>query len=151
MLMNVGELCKREVVSVQRETGLVEAAQRMRERHVGSLVVVAEQFGQCIPIGMLTDRDIVVAVVAKGVDANTLTVGDVMSSGALVVREQDSLMDALGAMREKGVRRMPVVTAAGTLAGILTLDDLLEFVAQEMSVFAHTMRSERARESRVRR
>ncbi len=73
-----------------------------------------------------------------------------MSSGALVVREQDSLVDALGTMREKGVRRMPVVTAAGTLAGILTLDDLLEFIAQEMSVFAHTMRSERAREARVR-
>jgi len=149
--MNVGELCNRQVVIATRQTGLVEAARRMREHHVGSLVVVAEQFSQRVPVGMITDRDIVVAVVAKEVDAKTLTVGDVMSAGALVVREQDGIPDALRMMREKGVRRVPVVNDTGGLAGIVTVDDILELVAEEMDGFVRTLRSERAREARVRR
>lgn len=149
--MNVGELCSREVVFVTRETGLVEAARLMREHHVGSLVVCSEQFSQRVPVGMLTDRDIVVGVVAKEVDAKTLTVGDVMSTGALVVRERDGVPDALRMMREKGVRRVPVVTDTGGLVGILAIDDILELVAEEMDGFVRTLRSERAREARVRR
>jgi len=149
--MNVGELCNREVVFAHRETSLIEAARLMREHHVGSLVVVAEQFSQRVPVGMLTDRDIVVAVVAKELDPKTLAVGDVMSAGALVVREQDGITDALRMMREKGVRRVPVVTPTGALAGIVTIDDVLELVAEEMDGFVRTLRSERARETRVRR
>jgi CBS domain-containing protein len=148
--MNVGDLCNREVVFAERETGLIEAARLMREHHVGSLVVVAERLSERIPVGMVTDRDIVVAAVAKDVDPKTLTVGDVMSAGALVVREQDGITDALRAMREKGVRRLPVVSASGALAGIVALDDILELVAEEMDGFVRTLRSERQRESRAR-
>jgi CBS domain-containing protein len=149
--MNVGELCNREVVFATREMGLVEAARLMRQEHVGSLVVVAEQFSQRVPVGMITDRDIVVAVVAKEVDPKTLTVGEVMSAGALVVRERDGVPDVLRTMREKGVRRLPVVNDTGGLAGIVTIDDILELVAEEMDGFVRTLRSERAREARVRR
>jgi len=149
--MNVGELCSREVVFASRDMGLVEAAELMREHHVGSLVVVDERQSERVPVGMLTDRDIVVAAVAKKVDPSTLRVGDVMSSGALVVREQDDIADALRVMREKGVRRMPVVNRGGALVGILAIDDVLELIAEEMDAFVHTLRSERVRETRVRR
>ena len=149
--MNVGELCNREVVTAFRETGLIEAARLMREHHVGSLVVVADRLGQRVPVGMITDRDIVVGAVAKEVDPKKLTVGDVMSAGALVVREEDGIMDALRTMREKGVRRLPVVTSSGALAGIVAIDDVLELVAEEMDGFVRTLRSERERETRVRR
>lgn len=148
--MNVGELCNREVVFAYRDMALVEAARLMREHHVGSLVVVAERASERIPVGMITDRDIVVAAVAKEVDPKTLTVGDVMSSGALVVREQDGITDALRVMREKGVRRLPVVSASGALAGIVAIDDVLELLAEEMDGFVRTLRSERQRESRAR-
>ena len=149
--MNAGELCSRDVVVAYRDTGLIEAARLMREHHVGSLVVVGERLSEKLPIGMLTDRDIVVAAVAKQVDPATLTVGDVMSAGALVVREQDGITDALRMMREKGVRRVPVVSAKGALVGILAVDDILELVAEEMDAFVQTLRSERAREARARR
>jgi CBS domain-containing protein len=149
--MNVGELCNREVVFASRDMGLVEAARLMREHHVGSLVVVDERQSERVPVGMITDRDIVVAAVAKNVDPSTLSVGDVMSAGALVVREQDDIADALRVMREKGVRRMPVVNRGGALVGILAIDDVLELVAEEMDAFVHTLRSERVRETRVRR
>jgi CBS domain-containing protein len=149
--VNAGEICNREVVIVKRDTGLVEAARLMREHHVGSLVVVLERDGKRVPVGILTDRDIVVAVVAKALDARTLTVGDAMSAGLYVVREQDGLAEVLRAMREHGVRRMPVVAADGTLAGILTVDDLMELVAEELGDFVRTVGHERLRETRLRR
>jgi len=148
--MNAGQLCSREVVIARRDTGLVEAARLMREHHVGSLVVVDERLPQRVPVGMITDRDIVIAAVAKEVDPSKLTVGEVMSAGALVVREQDGIVDALRVMREKGVRRLPVVTASGGLAGILAMDDILELIAEEMDGFVRTLKSERKRETRVR-
>ena len=149
--MNAGEICNREVVIVTRDTGLVEAARLMREHHVGSLVVVLERAGKRVPVGILTDRDIVVAVVAKALDARALTVGDAMSAGLYVVREQDGLAEVLRALREHGVRRMPVVTADGALAGILTIDDLVELAAEELGDFVRTVGHERLRERRLRR
>jgi CBS domain-containing protein len=149
--VNAGEICNREVVIVSRETSLVEAARLMREHHVGSLVVVLERDGKRIPVGILTDRDIVVAVVAKELDARKLSVADAMSAGVFAVREQDGLTEVLRAMREHGVRRLPVVAASGALAGIVTIDDLLELVAEELGDFVRTVGRERLRETRTRR
>jgi len=150
--MNVGEICNREVVVAYRDTRLVEAARLMREHHVGSLVIVIDRLSERVPVGVITDRDIVVAVVAKELDARALTVGDIINAGgALVVREQDGLPDALRLMREKGVRRVPVVTKSGALAGIVTIDDVLELVAEELRELVRTVGQERARETRVRR
>lgn len=148
--MNAGEICNREVVIVSRDTSLVEAARLMREHHVGSLVVVLERDGKRVPVGILTDRDIVVAVVAKELDARKLSVADAMSAGVFAVREQDGLTEVLRAMREHGVRRLPVVTAGGALAGIVTIDDLLELVAEELGDFVRTVGRERLRETRAR-
>lgn len=149
--MNAGELCNREVVFVYRNTPLIEAALLMREHHVGSLVVVVDRLSERVPVGILTDRDIVVAVVAKELDPRTLTVGDVMTGELLMIREQDGISDVLRLMREKGVRRVPVLTHSGALAGILTLDDLLELAAEELGDFARTISRERVRETRLRR
>ena len=148
--MNAGEICNREVVIAYRDTSLAEAARLMREHHVGSLIVVIERAKERVPVGILTDRDIVVAVVAKELDARTLKVGEVMSGGVFAVREQDGLAEVLRAMREHGVRRVPVVTPGGALAGILTIDDLLELVADELSDFVRTISRERVREKRLR-
>ena len=149
--MNAGELCNREVVFAYRDTRLVEAARLMREHHVGSLVVVVDRLSERVPVGILTDRDIVVAVVAKALDPRALTVGDVMAGELLTVRENDGIPDALRLMREKGVRRVPVLTHSGALAGILTIDDLLELMAEELGAFARTIDRERVRETRARR
>ncbi|HUN69651.1 MAG TPA: CBS domain-containing protein [Burkholderiales bacterium] len=149
--MNAGELCNREVVIAYRNTPLVEAARLMREHHVGSLVVVVDRLSERVPVGILTDRDIVVAVVAKEVDPRTLTAGDVITGELVAVREKDGIPDALRLMREKGVRRVPVLTHSGALAGILTIDDLLDLMAEELGAFARTIDRERVRETRARR
>jgi CBS domain-containing protein len=149
--MNAGELCNREVVFAYRNTPLVEAARLMREHHVGSLVVIVDRLSERVPVGILTDRDIVVSVVAKALDPRALTVGDVMAPELLTVREKDDIPDALRLMREKGVRRVPVLTHSGALAGILTIDDLLELMAEELGNFAGAIDRERVREARARR
>jgi CBS domain-containing protein len=149
--MNAGELCTREVVIARRDTPIAEAARLMRELHVGSLVVVGDRGAERVPVGILTDRDIVIAVVAKELDPRSLTAGEVMAAELLTVREQDSISDALRLMREKGVRRVPVVTAGGALAGILTLDDLLELAAEELGAFVRAIGREKVREARARR
>jgi len=150
--MNVGEICNRDVVVAYRNTRLCDAARLMREHHVGSLVIVVERQSERVPVGIITDRDIVVAVVAKELDPRALTVSDVINAGgALVVREQDGLPDTLRLMREKGVRRVPVVTKSGALAGIVTLDDLIELVAEELHDLVRAVDQERVRETRARR
>jgi CBS domain-containing protein len=149
--MNVGELCNREVILAYRDTRLVEAARLMREHHVGSVVVVVDRLSERVPVGILTDRDIVVAVIAKELDPRTLTAGEVMSRELFSVREEDGIADALRLMRERGIRRLPVLTHSGALAGIVTIDDLLELVAEELGDFVRTVDSERVRETRVRR
>ena len=149
--MNAGDLCNREVVFAYRNTPLVEAARLMREHHVGSLVVVVDRLSERVPVGILTDRDIVVAVVAKELDPRGLTVGDVVTGELIAVREKDGMPDALRLMREKGVRRVPVLTHSGALAGILTIDDLLDLMAEELGALARTINRERVRETRARR
>jgi CBS domain-containing protein len=149
--MNVSELSNPFVVVAQRTTPLPEAARLMREHHVGSLVVVDESGKGRVPVGMLTDRDIVVAVVAGEVDPRTLTAGEVMSGELATVRPGDSAEAALRLMRRRGIRRVPVVSDAGTLTGIVTLDDLLEKVAEQLSDAVRAITSEQVHETRTRR
>lgn len=149
--MNVGEVCNREVILTERRTPVTDAARLMREHHVGSLVVAEKKGAGWVPVGILTDRDIVVAVVAGGVDPAKLMVADVMSNDLVTVRESDSVFEALGVMRRRGIRRVPVLAASGTLAGIVTIDDLLEIVAEELNDLVRAITAEQSREAKARR
>jgi CBS domain-containing protein len=148
--MAVGEICNREVVITERSVSVVDAAKLMRSHHVGDLVVVEEKGGCKHPVGIVTDRDIVVEVVAAGVNPESLKVGDIMGSEVATVRESEGLFEALRYMRDKGVRRMPVVDRDGGLVGILTLDDLLSLLAGEMTELAKMVSHERQREAAAR-
>ena len=134
--MNVGKICSRDVATCTPETSLREAAESMRARHVGSLVVVADDGGPRRPLGIVTDRDIVIEAVATGLDASTITAGDVAVGDLATATERDGVHETAHRMRSLGVRRMPVVDANGELAGIVTLDDLLHFMAGEIGTLA---------------
>ncbi|HSN22442.1 MAG TPA: CBS domain-containing protein [Usitatibacter sp.] len=144
--MKTGEVCSREVVSIGPRANLAEASRLMRETHVGSVVVV-DQEGPPRPVGIVTDRDIVVEAVAAGIDPTTLTVGEIMGPTLVVAREDDDALVSLKTMRRRGVRRLPVVDAAGTLCGIVTLDDLLEAGSSALNDVIQAIASERALES----
>ncbi len=137
--MNVGRLCKRPVVTVTPQQELVFAAQLMREKHIGFLVVV-EEYGR--PIGVLTDRDIVISVVAKGANPSLLTVADVMTRDPTTADEGESVPNALRTMRRMGVRRLPVVGSKGLLTGVLSLDDVLDVLANELAEVSGAVRNE---------
>jgi CBS domain-containing protein len=144
--MPIGEICNREVVFSRRGDSIVEAARLMREHHVGDLVVIEEKDGQRVPVGILTDRDLVVEIIAKEVDMGRVTVGDVMSNHLHVAREGDGIYDTIQLMRSKGVRRIPVVNAKGHLVGIVTVDDLLELLSDEIAALAKLTSRQQAHE-----
>lgn len=144
--LNAGDVCTRDVAYAYRNLSVTEAARLMRERHVGSLVVIDETDQGRVVVGMLTDRDIVTAIVAKDVDPRTLRIEDAMGSDLVTAREEDSMLDVLGVMRRRGVRRVPVVGANGVLVGLVALDDMLGLVADELRLIVQAIESERKRE-----
>jgi CBS domain-containing protein len=151
--MNAGALCKREPVTVREFDELISAARLMREQHVGYLVVVEPILGEggYKPVGVLTDRDIVVGVVAKEVDPRSLQVADLMSRQPVVVDENSSVESLLNDMRRIGVRRMPVVGRGGRLVGVVSLDDILDTLAREMTAVSGSVQNEMRRETALRR
>jgi len=149
--MSIGNIRTREVVVARRDTTVSEAARLMRKHHVGDVIVVDELDGRKVPCGIVTDRDIVIGLVAQGLDADTIAVSDLMTMEIIVARELDGVADTLEVMRVKAVRRMPIVDALGTLVGIVTADDLLQLLSEEMSALATMMNREKRREVTVRK
>jgi len=148
--MKAGELCNREVVTATRETTIPEAARLMRDHHVGSLVIVEMHEGRMEPVGIITDRDLVIEVIAEDVDFDTVTVGDIMSYALLKIPEQESVFDTAQRMRARGVRRVPVISETGELIGILALDDMLELLSEELSLLAKLTSREGEQEQKKR-
>jgi len=144
--MTAGEFCTREVVVTEKEASIVEVAQLMREHHVGDIIVVDRKGEQTIPLGIVTDRDLAVEIVARQVNPDEVTAGDIMSFELVSVLEDTGIWEALLQMRGKGVRRMPVVNGNGGLEGILSLDDLVELLAEELSLLAKVAASGQAQE-----
>lgn len=149
--MPIGEICNREVVIVQRDTTASEAAQLMRQHHVGDVVVVEERGGVKVPVGIVTDRDLVVEIMAPAIDQMAITVGDIMASELATVKENAGVFETIEYMRAKGIRRVPVVDKGGGLSGILALDDLLELLAEELLALAKLVRHEQKKEIQNRR
>jgi CBS domain-containing protein len=149
--MPIGDICIREVVTATRDTTVQEAAQLMRENHVGDLVVMQGSNGNRAPVGIVTDRDIVVAVVAPDLDPAVLTLEDIMSPELETALEDQGVFETINQMRAAGVRRLPVVTKAGALVGILSIDDLIQLLAEEMTELAKLISREQRREAHARR
>ncbi|HSN42319.1 MAG TPA: CBS domain-containing protein [Burkholderiales bacterium] len=142
----IGEICNREVVFAARDTTVQTAAKLMRHYHVGSLVIVDDRYGKRIPAGIVTDRDIVVEVGATELDPKVITIGDIMVAELITVPESKGVLETMEVMRLKGVRRLPVVDGDGGLVGIVTIDDLLGVLAEELADMTRIISREQARE-----
>lgn len=149
-MMDVNLICNHNVATVGKNVGVEDAAARMRAEHVGDLIVVDVRGGAQVPVGILTDRDIVVGLVAKGVATDAVTVGDAMTRDPLTVREDASVEFALREMRRYGVRRAPVVRANGDLVGVIAVDDIIQHLAVQLSRLADLLRLEQESEQRTR-
>jgi CBS domain-containing protein len=149
-MMDVGNLCTVDTVCCTRDETVQGAALLMRKYHVGDLVVVDEPDGERSPVGIVTDRDIVVSVIALGLDPLGLQVGDIMSDDLLVADQADDVYATIERMRLRGIRRVPVVGEGGRLAGIVSADDLLGFLAEEMEELARISPHQQSHERRAR-
>jgi CBS domain-containing protein len=148
--MNVFDVCTREVVHLGADATVREAAELMRHRHVGMTVVVEKPNGECFPIGVLTDRDIVVSVVAPGIDPEVITVADVMTREITSCGIGDDLFQVLQAMHADGVRRLPVLDSDGALRGLISIDDIVAAIGAQLVELSAVMRRGQVREMQMR-
>jgi CBS domain-containing protein len=149
--MKVGDICNRLAICVNSDESVHRAAELMRKYHVGYLVVTEFGDQDQVPVGTVTDRDVVLEVTAQGLDADEITVGDIMDQDPpLVADEGDELSDTLESMRQQGARRIPVVDAKHTLIGVLALDDALQLLSTQLSTIAEIVGNQRRQERKVR-
>ncbi len=149
--MTISAICSREVITVHRDATVLHAAMLMRQYHVGDVIVIEDREGRAVPVGILTDRDIVIELVATDLDCRVITVGDIMLAHLAVVKEDEGIFDAIQLMSSKGIRRLPVVDKNGSLLGIVTLDDVLQLLAKEFDALAKLVRREQKNEVSARR
>ena len=143
--MKIADLCRRDVVTAPASASLVEVARLMRKNHVGSVLVVeAGEAGKRKLAGILTDRDIVVEVLAMGLNPFAVTAGDIMTSAPAVARPGDDALWGLKTMRDRGVRRLPVLDDTGDLVGVISFDDLMQHLSGILGDIAQIIGTERA-------
>lgn len=141
--MKTRDLCRRNVVTASADATLAEVSRLMRARHVGSVVVTNEAGA---PAGIVTDRDIVVEVLAMGLDPAAVTAGEIMSAEPALVSEDEDALWTLKVMRARGVRRLPVIDGSGSLVGILAFDDLMQHLGSTLGDVARMIGTERLNE-----
>jgi len=139
-----------DVVCCTPRTTVLEAAHLMRRRHTGDLVVVEDDEERRQPLGVLTDRDIVIEVLAKGLDPAITLVGTVIKTPVVIAHEDEDAAVALERMRSHGVRRLPVVGIHGKLVGIVTVDDMLARLATDAHLLNEITSRQQHSEQRAR-
>ncbi len=137
------------VAVVEPDTTALVIAQVMRKYHVGALVVVDAQ-DKSRPIGIVTDRDLVLELMAEGLDPAVFTAGDIMSVDLILASPDMDAMDAVTLMRKHKLRRLVIADAAGLLTGMVTMEDVLELLARELADLASGLTGARDREARQR-
>lgn len=128
----VEQVCVHNVVAIDHDIPLVQCAKIMHDEKIGSLVITEVRNGLCIPVGILTDRDIAVKVVAFSLDPNIFTARDIMTQSLITAQSEEDIRLVLSRMRNNGVHRVPVVSAEGALIGILAVDDIWDSVLDDV-------------------
>ena len=145
--MHVGEICTKTVVTCHRDANVLDVARLMCERHVGAVVVVDDVPGGVTPVGVLTDRYLVVEVMAQGRDPRTTRVSELLLGDLETVFDSELTFDAVWHMRRHGIRRLPVVDSQGRLQGILCADDVVNVLAQQLTALAGLVHGQAERET----
>lgn len=149
-MARIGELATEEVVTVHKGASVREAAGLMRDKNVGSVVVVEQDGERSLPVGMVTDRDVTYEVVALDLEPSDIGVGDVMSLDLVTVNRDTDLGAALRVMGQQGIRRLPVVDEEGYLTGVFSLDDALQELTGQLEDILLLVRRERTPGQRLR-
>ncbi len=136
--MSIANLIQRPARWLPPDATCSEAARMMRDENIGSVVVARDRQ----PLGIVTDRDLAVRVVAEGRDPDKLLLSDVMTDEPIFIGDDRSLDQAVAAMRDLAIRRVPVGDADGRLCGIVSMDDVLILLADQLGSLAGAIREE---------
>lgn len=145
--MTIGRVCSRELVTASLGEPVSDVARRLCERHVGAVIVTGTPADRPVPLGIVTDRDILRAQIARKAELTFLNVEEVMSRDPLVLEEHLGLIEGVERMRARGVRRAPVVDHSGALVGLVSTDDIVDAISSELAGLAHLIASQPGRES----
>lgn len=143
--MSVGEICNRNPVIIGKSDSIYHAAELMRDKNANYIIVVESRQGENIPIGITTERDIVVKMVAERLDLDKVTIGEVMQPQPLVAHEDDHIAQTVKRMRHSGVRCLPIINADDVLIGILSIDDILDKQAELLNDIGHILTRQQTR------
>lgn len=149
--MTIGAICNHKVITVKPDDSVLHAASLMRQHHIGNVVVAKKHHDKTIPIGIITDRDVVVEITATELDPQAITVGDIMLSKIETIKDSAGILEAIQLMSQKGIRRLPVVDDHGALTGIFTMDDALSLLAKEIGMIGTLLAQELKNEATHRR
>lgn len=149
--MYLKDLCILDVASCTRQQSIAAAARTMRKQHTGDLIVVDGSDGECKPVGIITDRDIVLEVVALGRDPHKTSVGEIMTAHLVVAGAGEDVTTVVERMRTHGVRRVPIVDEHERMVGIITLDDLLHWLARQADALSEIITKGHTHEQRSKR
>lgn len=138
--MDIAGLCQRVVVTVDAHATLREAAVLMRDEHVGALVVTDPDNASRV-VGVLTDRDLVIEILASDADARDTPVGEIASDRLVALPGTSSILEAVSAMEDSGVRRLLVTGDVDRVIGLVSAEDLLDEIAAELDGLARALRS----------
>jgi CBS domain-containing protein len=150
MSTHLKDIASAMVAVVEPDTSAFVAAQLMRKHHVGALVVV-DAAEKNRPVGILTDRDLVLSLMAEGLDPELFTAGDIMSVEPILAGPDMDAMDAVELMRSNQLRRLVIVDEAGRLVGIATMEDVLALLTRELTSLTAAVVGSRDREFEHRR
>ncbi|MCE5338931.1 MAG: CBS domain-containing protein [Methanomicrobiaceae archaeon] len=131
--MGIVKCCREQVVAVSLDTPAVDVARIMGEKNVGSVVVISSDNR---PAGILTDRDLAVRVMAQEKNPGEVRAKEVMTRDVVTFQDSMGIYEAIRKMTDEGIRRMPVVDDAGKLIGIVTMDDIIRMLGEEMAIIA---------------
>lgn len=145
--MNVGSICSHHLVTISRSGTLQQAATLMREHHVGSLVVTETRPEAEHIVGIVTDRDLAIEVLARGFDGEHMEVGQMIDGRVVSAPQEASLMDAVELMQVAGVRRLLVRTEDRQVVGVVSFDDLFEACVAQLNGLARVLRKGIERET----
>jgi CBS domain-containing protein len=149
--MLLKDVCTPSVVCCGVQISVLEAARLMRHHHVGDVVVVDDPAEERIPLGVVTDRDLVIEVLGNGLDPAKTSLASLIRSPVVIAHESEDTVHVIERMRVHGVRRVPVINQEGSAVGIITLDDLLRLLVADASALLEIMTKAQTHEQHTRR
>lgn len=134
--MPLDTICQKDVATISRQATLKSASQLMYEKHVGSLIVVEGYQGNQIPCGIITDRDIALAMGSGVYNLENTMVENLMMPDPVCAHRSDGIFEVAIKMKENGIKRVPVVNDMGALCGIISAEDIISLIAAELNQIA---------------